>query len=49
MSAKQPEFVSRRITDMLHAKSLAKFGGMGGVRDDGMIESALASAENTWF
>ncbi len=49
MSTQQPEFVSRGIADMLHAQSLAKFGGMAGVRDDGLVESALAAAENTWF
>ncbi len=49
MSAQQPKFVSRSVADMLHVQSLAMFGGMAGVRDDGLVESALTAAENTWF
>ena len=30
----------------LHARSLSGFGGAGGVRDDGLLESALARPEN---
>ncbi len=32
----------------LHAESLARFGGLAGVREPGLVESAMASAENTF-
>ncbi len=33
----------------LHRDCLAKYGGADGVRDMGLVESALASAKNTFF
>lgn len=45
----QPEFLTRGIIDQLHADSLHGFGGSVGVRDEGMVQSALGSAENTWL
>jgi len=33
----------------LHAESLARWGGSAGVRDSGLVDSALASAENTFW
>lgn len=45
----QPEFLTREIIRQLHADSLDKFGGSAGIRDEGMILSALGSAENTWL
>ena len=34
----------------LHDESLARFGGSEGIREPGLVESALASAENThWY
>lgn len=33
----------------LHHQSLARFGGLDGVRDMGLVESALGSAMNTFF
>jgi death-on-curing protein len=44
----EPAFLTREIVDQLHADSLELFGGSPGVRDDGLIESALGSALNTW-
>jgi death-on-curing protein len=49
MSREQPEFLVREIIDALHARSLKLFGGLQGVRDSGLVDSALASAENAWF
>ena len=34
---------------VLHRTSLAEHGGIDGVRDAGAVESALASAQNTWL
>lgn len=33
----------------IHRRSLAEYGGSAGVRDAGLIESALGSAKNTAF
>lgn len=44
-----PVFLTREVIDNIHADSLAIFGGSAGVRDDGLIESALGSAQNAWF
>ena len=44
---REPEFLTLTIIEQLHADSLALFGGSDGVRDRGLIESALASARNT--
>jgi death-on-curing protein len=33
----------------IHARSLAEHGGSEGVRDPGLVESALASAENIFY
>ena len=46
---REPEFLSPAIIEQLHADSLALFGGSAGVRDRGLIESALASARNTYL
>ena len=35
--------------DELHGEALARFGGTSGVRDSGLIDSALASARNTYL
>lgn len=49
MSAETPVFLARDGVDWLHAESLARFGGMQGVRDDGGVDSAIGAAENTWY
>lgn len=49
MSAVEPVFLTRESVDYLHAKSLSLYGGMAGVRDDGLVESSIGAAENTWF
>lgn len=48
MSAQGPVFLTREAVDFLHVDSLARYGGMAGVRDDGLVDSAIAAAENTW-
>ncbi|HEY4416255.1 MAG TPA: type II toxin-antitoxin system death-on-curing family toxin [Verrucomicrobiae bacterium] len=45
----EPEFLNLAIVEQLQADSLALFGGSGGVRDRGLVESALASARNTYL
>ncbi len=35
-------FLSRRALELLHEESLAEHGGLPGLRDEGLLESALA-------
>jgi len=42
-----PVFLEVDEVFRIHARSLAEHGGSDGVRDRGLIESALASARNT--
>lgn len=39
-------WIDRRALLLLHAESLAEHGGGEGLRDEGLLESALARAEN---
>ncbi len=45
----EPLFLSLEQVMRLHRRSLAEHGGIDGVRDPGAVESALASAQNTWL
>ncbi len=45
----EPEFLSWEIIEQLHADSLSLFGGSAGVRDRGLVESALAAGKNTYY
>ena len=38
---KEPEWVLPEVVALLHEQSLAQFGGASGVRDEGLLESAL--------
>jgi len=39
-------WLTRRMVEAFHHESLARFGGAGGVRDEGLLESALARPQN---
>ncbi len=43
-----PVFLSLAEVEYLHAESLARWGGLAGVGDPGLVDSALASAINSW-
>ncbi len=43
---KEPRWLTRAIVLALHQESLVVFGGLGGVRDEGLAESALARPRN---
>ncbi|MBV1796972.1 type II toxin-antitoxin system death-on-curing family toxin [Siccirubricoccus sp. G192] len=45
MSA-EPRWLSKQALLFLHAESLAAFGGAAGLRDEGLLESALARPLN---
>lgn len=44
----EPVWVNRRALLLLHAESLAEFGGSPGMRDEGLFESALEGAPMRW-
>jgi death on curing protein len=44
----EPEWVSRGMLDAIHADQIRQHGGSYGVRDDGLIDSALARPQNRW-
>lgn len=45
----EPLFLTREQIERLHDQGLIKFGGSAGVGDEGLIQSALASAKNALF
>ena len=46
MSA-EPRWISKKALLLLHEESLAEFGGARGLRDEGLLDSALARPRNT--
>jgi death on curing protein len=45
----EPRFLTLDEVFRIHSRSLAEHGGSDGVRDIGLVESALASAKNTFY
>ncbi|MCC6391727.1 MAG: type II toxin-antitoxin system death-on-curing family toxin [Bryobacterales bacterium] len=43
----EPRWISKKALLMLHEESLATFGGASGLRDEGLLDSALARPRNT--
>lgn len=41
-------FITREVLDDIHADSLEQFGGSQGIRDNGLLDSALGSAMNAY-
>jgi len=41
-----PKWISKRALLLLHEESLAEFGGVRGLRDEGLLEGALARPQN---
>ena len=47
MNAERPwRWVDRKLLELLHDESLAMHGGASGIRDEGLLESAVARAAN---
>jgi death-on-curing protein len=44
----EPVWVEKEALLLLHAKSMARFGGAEGVRDDGLLDSALSRPRNAY-
>jgi death-on-curing protein len=45
----EPDFLTLDEVLRIHARSLAEHGGREGVRDFGLVDSALASAKNVFY
>ena len=45
----EPVWVEKEALLLLHAKGLARFGGLEGVRDEGLLDSALARPRNAFY
>ena len=43
---KEPVWVFREVVFILHEQSLAQFGGSAGVRDEGLLDSALGRPQH---
>ena len=43
----EPRWISKKALPLLHEESLSAFGGARGLRDEGLLESALARPRNT--
>ncbi|WP_237154423.1 type II toxin-antitoxin system death-on-curing family toxin [Oryzibacter oryziterrae] len=44
----EPKWISRELALMIHGEQLAIFGGAPGLRDAGLLESALDRPRNKW-
>lgn len=44
-----PDFLSKSLVLKIHHRQVEKFGGTAGVRDEGLLESALAQPQATFF
>lgn len=42
----EPRWISKKALLLLHEESLATFGGATGLRDEGLLDSALARPQN---
>jgi death-on-curing protein len=45
---KEPFWVEKEALLLLHSKSLARFGGAEGLRDEGLLDSALVRPRNAF-
>jgi death on curing protein len=45
----EPRWISRQALVFLHSESLAAHGGAGGLRDEGLLDSALARPRNRFL
>lgn len=45
---REPKWLNRRGVDTLHDLQIRDYGGLAGVRDENMLESALARPQQRW-
>ena len=44
----EPRWITRRVAEEIHRRQIQTHGGMSGLRDPGLLESALSRAPNSW-
>jgi death-on-curing protein len=44
----EPLWLTRQMIEAIHDEQLATYGGASGLRDEGMLESALDRPRNKW-
>jgi death-on-curing protein len=44
----EPRWLSRLVVDAIHADQLRQHGGLAGLRDENLLESALARPRQKW-
>ena len=44
----EPRWLSVRAVVDMHGEQIARFGGPDGIRDQGLLASALARLQNKW-
>jgi len=47
-SRSEPKWLSRTVVDAIHNDQLREHGGLPGVRDENLLESALARPQQKW-
>lgn len=45
----EPVWVLREAIEILHEETISNEGGAHGLRDEGLLESALARPQNAWY
>ena len=45
---RQPQWLSRLVVDAIHTDQLREHGGLPGIRDEKVLESALARPQQKW-
>jgi len=45
---REPRWLTRRVLDVIHDAQIREHGGAPGVRDEGLLESALARPQQKW-
>lgn len=45
---REPRWLTRRVLDVIHDAQIREHGGTPGVRDEGLLESALGRPQQKW-
>lgn len=46
---KEPVWITKGMAVAMHDRQLAEHGGLAGIRDEGLLESALAKPQNVFY
>ena len=45
----EPKWLNKKIAEAIHLDQIKQHGGSLGIRDNGLLESALDRPKNTWY